>query len=70
MCWRGTALASTQLEEELGSEVVSPLKTWQVIQFGQSASLMACGGEAGAGRGVDFHEDDSLQEVSVQEKSL
>lgn len=54
MCWRGTALVSPLLEEERGSEVVSPFKTRYVTQFGQSASLMAWSGEAGAGSGGGF----------------
>ena len=40
-----------------------------VTRFGQSVSPGGAVGWGGSAPGVDFHWDDSLQEVSVQEKS-
>ena len=38
VCWRDTALASPQCEEERRSEAVSPFKMRQIARFGQNVS--------------------------------
>ena len=61
------SLRSPQCEEERRSEAVSPLRQDRSLDLARVCPLGW--GWVGGTPGVDFHQDNSLQELSVQEKS-